>query len=175
MKIAKSGLMEYIDWFLNQYKTFKQTYQKEITYRLVEVKEEKEGQYNLIIQVIGRATTLTASTEEILANDAWIECFSSKDIRTITYYATKALHTNKKRIVVQAFSIDTNQTLFDIKDIKTGQIIQKTATEILMDSHLLHELTPEEAHRVGYVASEESRNMEKLKLAESRARQKQIF
>lgn len=163
MNKTKNTFITYIDWLLTQYQTFKQTHHKETTQRLVNVEKKKE-RYMLTIQIIGKATTLAISPEDILANDTWVECFSSKDIRTITYYGTKALHANKKKIIAQSFSPNTNQILFDIQDIKTTKITRKTASEIISDQTILHELTPEEAHKIGYIAAEDLRNQEKAQL-----------
>lgn len=161
--MKKSTLSAYINWLSNQYQTFKQSHRKEATYRLVEV-EDKEGKCILTLQVIGKAITLQSSPEEILANDTWLDCFSPKDVRTITYYGTKGLHSSKKKITAKSLSAGSSETVFEVKDIRKGSITQKTAGEISSDLEFLRDLTPEEAHQIGYVAAEDLRNAEKLQM-----------
>ena len=167
--------LAYIRWIFQQYQTLKQAERPGITYRLVRVEEQAEA-CTLTIQVVGKAVTLTATPREVLADDAWVEHFSSKDIRTITYYATKALEKPKHKIVTQRFSAKLKQFLFGVKRGGEDTVIEKTAAEISLDESLLHTLSPEEAHRVGYTTAQEKQDQEKASLQilrEENARGKQ--
>lgn len=158
-----SSLSEYVAWLFKQYKELLDSQLPRAVYRLVDI-EEKNGRYKLRIQLVGKASVFTTTPEEILADDSLVEQFSSKDIRTITYYATKSLHTPTSKIVGQRLNQTSEQMLFGIEDLKQKTIIEKTATEIASDKKLLRSLSPEEAHIVGYARAQDVHHNEQKML-----------
>ena len=145
----KSTLADYIGWLFRKLQELNKAQEAAVTYRLINV-EEIGSKQKLTIQVVGTAQTFSIAPKKILSNDAMVEHFSSKDIRTITYYATKALTQPKNKIVIKRFCERLNQIVFGVKHIDEEQINEKTATEISLDKELLNNLTAEEAHMVGY-------------------------
>jgi len=96
-----TSLPEYITWLFKQYQELKQIAQPNATYKLVNIEENKNDKTILTIQVTAKALTFKSTPQEILADDKTTECFSSKDIRTITYYACQTLNKPKNKIVIQ--------------------------------------------------------------------------
>ena len=96
----KSTLADYIGWLFRKLQELNKAQEAAVTYRLINV-EEIGSKQKLTIQVVGTAQTFSIAPKKILSNDAMVEHFSSKDIRTITYYATKALTQPKNKIVIK--------------------------------------------------------------------------
>ena len=159
----RSFLANYMQWLLSQYQTYKKMQGADTTYRLVSINENTTP-YKLTIQVIGKATTFVATADEILSDDTLVEYFSSKDIRTITYYATKALTQPKRKIVLQRFCEKLNQIIFNVKDSEKTAIQEKTAQEISLDKELINHLSPEDAHLVGYASGNNQQASEKSQM-----------
>jgi len=163
-----ASLPEYIGWLFKQYQELKETAQPKSAYKLVDIEENKNGKTILTIQVTGKAITFKSTPQEILADDKVTECFSSKDIRTITYYACQTLNKPKNKIVIKKFCEKLNKMVFGVKNIDKDNISEKTAKEISLDKNLIKNLSPEEAHMVGFTSAGEQASDEKVEMAELR-------
>ena len=73
-------------------------------------------------------------------------------------FSTKQANYN---ILSQRFSRHTNQFLFQLQHTKTGKIIEKSAVDISSNTVLISALSPENAHKIGYVAANEMVKREK--------------
>ncbi|MCD6048477.1 MAG: uncharacterized protein K0S08_2124 [Gammaproteobacteria bacterium] len=170
MSSHKSSLADYIGWLFKQFQDLK-SHTPASVYRVVDV-QEKDEKYVITIQIVGKATTFTAFPEEILADDKLVEYFSSKDIRTITYYATRSLTKPKNKIVIKKFCEKLNKVVFGVKHIDEDDVYEKTAEEISLDKNLLNGLTPEEAHMVGYTTAQHRDHNEKEEIQKLRKNKK---
>lgn len=128
---------------------------EKITHRILGDSKNQNGEYILTIQVIGKAVTFKASPKEILADDQLLESFSKKDIRLLTYLACENIKEPVHEILEQKFVRAMNKFFFKIKHGKTGEEIEKSAEEISTDLNLIKSLTPEDAHKVGFVTANE--------------------
>ena len=121
-----SSITEYFTWILQEYKAAKAEMSPSTLYRLIEIKEKGEQQYELSFQLIGKSIAFKATPEEILNNDKLIEYFSSKDIRIITELACKQLKQPKNKIIGKSFSAKLNKLLFQIKHSNEDTVDQNT-------------------------------------------------
>jgi predicted AAA+ superfamily ATPase len=149
-----NNIAEYVVWLIKQYHEIKQTYSAN-AYRVVDMETEKSGKVSLVIQVCGKHITFKMTPQEVLADDNLLEGFSKKDIRSITYLACSDKKP-KSKIVLQEFCEKLNKIVFGIRHPGKTEILKKTANEISLDSSLIKDLTPEEAHMIGYTAADEN-------------------
>lgn len=153
MKKIMSTFPQYMGWVLKRYQDVKQRMDV-APYKLIEATQIKPGHYLLTIQVKSKAVTYTATPQEILAHDTWLEGFDKQDVRTITYLGCLNFLHKPNLIVSQTYDETQNKLVFGIKQ-QDGEILYKTAQAISMDQDLLKRLSPEEAHLIGYTAANE--------------------
>lgn len=141
------------------------------SYRVASIEKNQHGDFEIVIQLIGKAITFRMKPEKILADDNMTDQFSPRDVRTLTYLGYLDINSPKYRILAQRLSEHDNRVRFAIhkKGDKKPQI--KTASEISQDKEILKSIDQQDAHMIGYtVASErmleEKREMEKLKLVD---------
>jgi hypothetical protein len=160
---AKKSSFEYIIWLIKQYHQTKQTYANAI-YKVIEVQKQKNGTPTLMVQVCGKNAIFKVSPQEILLDDRLLEGFSKQDIRNITYLAC-ADTKPKSKIILQEFCERLNKIVFGVRTQGKEDLIKKTAAEISLDKDLLKNLSPEDAHMIGYLSADETnteRNLIKL-------------
>jgi hypothetical protein len=158
------NVSEYVAWLFKQYQELKQSSKHQGAYKLVDIKEDKHDKVHLSIQVVGKAIVFKSTPEEILADDKLVEEFSSKDIRTITYYACQRMNKPKNKIVIKRFCEKLNRMVFGVKNVSKNQVEEKTAKDISLDKDVIKSLSPEEAHMVGYTSANEKGMDEKIKM-----------
>lgn len=155
MNKKSSFIPEYITWLWKQYQEAQQMRSPQTLYRLVEIKKNSHDDYELYFQVIGKAALFKTSIDEVLKNEASLEHFSCKDIKTITHLATLKNNQPKNKIVGKSFSSKLNKLIFKIKNLSENTIYESTAPELSIDKELIKNLAPEDAHMIGYAAAEE--------------------
>lgn len=146
-------LREYALWLFKQYQSLQQ---QPITdaYRIAAVCFNKDNsQCKLTIQVVGKNITFRCMPEEIVSDDQMMECFSRKDVRTITYYACQIIKKPKKRITFQACYSKLNRLIFGIEKHNHPILEKKTADQISLDNHLLGDLSQNDTHCVDYITA----------------------
>jgi hypothetical protein len=153
MNFRFSSLLEYTLWLLKKYHAYSKL-QGNDNYRIVEIKKMNCGQYNLIVQVIGKSSILECTPHEIVKNDRLLESFSKKDIRTITYLACDPIKP-KYKIHTQEFSENEKQIFFKIHENKHNIIAKKTANQIMMDKNIMDNLSKEDILSIVYIAGYE--------------------
>ena len=163
LKMTKksSSLAEYLSWLLQQYNEIRKETSQSTLYRLIEIKEKNDNQYELSFQIIGKATIFKTTPEYILNNEKIIEFFSSKDISIITQLACKKLNQPKNTILGKSFSQKMCKLLFRIKNINKNMISEYTASDLFNNKEFIKELSPEDALAIGYVAAQEKQEEER--------------
>ena len=159
----KTTLQDYIRWLIAQYQVLQQQTQQN-AFRIIEHETSRDGQLRLVVQVIGKSVTFKATPHELAADDQLLERFSRQDVRTITYYACNELKKTKARIIFQEFREKINKMIFKIHKPGSVDTIEKTADEISLDKPLLNEMSPEDAHLVGFTSGTEHVIAEKQQL-----------
>jgi hypothetical protein len=120
------------------------------SYRIVEISQLKHEEYVVTIQLINKTMTFHAKPEEILSNDDLVDQFSPRDVRTLTYLGYLSIHAPKYKILAQRLSETNDKTIFALRKKADGEVIVKTADEILKEKEILHNLCILDAHSVGY-------------------------
>jgi hypothetical protein len=165
MGTKKSLVDEYLGWILKRYHELQEYKQNQESYRIVDILKDKAGHYTLQIQLSGKSTFFACTPLEVVTNDKLLEGFSKKDIRTITYLATRTVKQPKYKIIIQEFCEKLNKMIFKLKkDDVTEEPIEKTADQISLDSDLLNKLNPADAHLVGYTTASEQASKDKLEM-----------
>ena len=149
------SLRDYIKWFSAAYAELRAEKLSQATYRVLEYSKNKKGTFDVHIQLIGKNAVFKSTPQKILADDEMIEFFSKKDIRLLTYLGCQDLKEPKHEVLGQRFVRALNKFFFKLKHDKTGEEIEKSAEEISADPVLIKSLSPEDAHKVGFVAANE--------------------
>ena len=170
-----SSIAEYISWLLKQYNEIKKQTPPPTLYRLVETKEKDDGQYCLSFQVIGKATIFKTTPEKVLKNETAIELFSSKDINTINQLVYRNLSAPKNKIIGKVFSGEINALVFKIESGSNHSINEKTASILSRDNNFIKNLSPQDAHTIGYAAAQEESEKEKVMINAIRKDRKTRF
>ncbi|OGT05833.1 MAG: hypothetical protein A2103_01045 [Gammaproteobacteria bacterium GWF2_41_13] len=133
-------------------------------YRIASIEKEKQGDYEITIQLIGKSTVFKMKPEEILANDGMTDQFSPRDVRTLTYLGYLDINSPKYRILAKKLSEKDNRMLFALHKKGDKTLHFKTAIEISQNKEILKQIDQHDAHMVGYmVASEAMLEEKKLK------------
>lgn len=122
-------------------------------YRLISFDTGTDNKSQLTIHITGTSSTLKLTAEEILKDDNIIKKFNHSDIRTITYLACQ-LPTKRQKLIAQRFCVNAGKMIFTI-NCENGNHIEVTAHDISKDKHLLQQLSPEEAHTIGFTTATE--------------------
>ncbi len=146
---------DYIKWMIEAYAELRAEQAGNITHRVVEYKKNAKGEYEVEVQLIGKSLAFKASPKEIMADDIMLESFSKKDIRLLTYLACEDIKDPVHEVLGQKFVRTMNKFFFKLKHGKTGEEMEKSAEEISADPNLIKSLSPEDAHKIGYVTANE--------------------
>ena len=121
-------------------------------YRVINIKQNEANAYDVVIQVIGKATTFTVKPETLLMDDAMVKLFSPIDVRNLTYLGYLGINTPKYKILAQKFSEEAEKTIFAVLKQGNKKYQSATAAELSTDKKIINGLTQKEAHKVGFIA-----------------------
>lgn len=155
------SLSRYIAWLSKKYNELLQETQNTEFYRIVEIKNYSYDNCKIRVHVVGTDKTIELSPKDIIADDALIEGFAKKDIRTISYYACKEINKPTLKIVSHSFSDRLKKIIFFLKNAKTNEQIEDTASNISLNKEMIMQLSSEDAHRIGYLCGNEDGIKEK--------------
>lgn len=124
--------------------------------RISEICQDEEGQYLVNIQVINKNIAFTSKPEEILAKDSSVDQFSPRDIRTLTYLGYLGINSPKYQILAQRLAENNDQIVFAMRKKGDSSVIVKTAEQIRKEKDIIKNLSPEDAHRIGFTVGSES-------------------
>lgn len=173
MNSKTSLFAEYFNWIFKKYQSLQQhTLAATETFRIADIKQNKNGEYTLQVQIIGKATFFECTPHEIVTNDHLLEGFSKKDIRAITFYATQKIKKPKYKILVQEFCENINKIVFKLGKQDSNEQINKTADEISLDKEMISKLNSEDAHLIGFTTAAETALREKAEMEKLRERHK---
>jgi len=102
------------------------------------------------IEIVGKSVHFTISPKELYKDDSLIFGFSKIEIRTLTILGlAQEGKYNLSRVEFESikYSLGKQKAIFLIK--KTGEKIEKDIKDLPQCPHLLNELTPMEAFRLG--------------------------
>lgn len=130
-------------------------------YRIIAIEKDKYENYIAIVQLINKSHILKMRPEEILADDKLTDCFSQRDIRTLTYLGYLEINSPKYKILAQRLSETDNRLLFAVKERGKDIPIIKTAAELSANKAILQSLDQQDAHMIGYTAASEQEQNDK--------------
>jgi hypothetical protein len=148
-----SVFSQYAGWLLKNYSEYRKL--SADIYRIAEIKQTKTDEKIIVIQVIGKSVVFESTPKEIIIDDRFLEGFSKKDIKTISYLAFKPTVIPKYKIVVQKFCEKLNRVLFRLKSNDEFDTVEKTAGEIFLDKSLIDGLSGGDMKKVSYTAGYE--------------------
>lgn len=157
MKRAES-IAEYILWIINKYQEIRKTH-NDTAYRVIDIQKSNKKTI-LTIQISAKNTVFKATPQEIISQEDFLESFSKKDIRLISYLAF-SIKPKKSKIIIQEFCGKLNKTIFGIKISDQEKILRLSAGEISLNKEVLSSLSPDQALMVGYLLADESFSSEK--------------
>ncbi len=151
----------YVKWIIETYAQMRAEQASNVMRRVIGYNKTSDKKYEVSIQLIGKSVAFKSNPRELLSDDIMLESFSKKDIKLLTYLACENAKAPTHEILGQKFIRNINKFLFRLKHNKTGIEIEKSAEEISSDPHLIKELSPEDAHKIGYVTANEQFKLEK--------------
>jgi hypothetical protein len=125
-------------------------------YRIGSIEKNKQGDYEIVIQLIGKAMTFKMKPEEILADDSMTDKFSPLDVRALTYLGYLEINSPKYKILAKKLSEANDQMLFALRKKGDKTLQFKTAAEISQDKEILKQIDQQDAHMVGFTAASEA-------------------
>lgn len=129
-------------------------------YRIVDIKKcEKECK--IIFQVIGKNVVVEMTPYEIVADDALLEKFSKKDIRTISFYASKDVNLPVYQISSQELDVETNNVLFKLRKNGTDEVVEGLASQMISNIKMLNDLSVSDVCSISYAAGYEHASIDK--------------
>lgn len=155
-------MMKVIKKLFRDLKISIQNGRKQNTYscRIIAIEKDKKENYLVITQLTNKSEIIKMKPEEILADDKLTDCFSPRDVRTLTYLGYLGINTPKYKILAQRLSQTDNHLIFALQERSSDTPIIKTASEISMNDEILSSLHPKDAHRVGYLSASERETIE---------------
>jgi len=145
----KLKLHDYLSWLFKKYQELISQIKDIPAYEIKDI-NFVNGTHTLLIQINGTGKIVPYLPQEIANDDAFLEKFSTKDIRTILYLNFEELKKPKYTIVGHKFSEKT-KVILCLRDRESGEIKNLTAKEISINKDVLKQCSPEDAHRVGYL------------------------
>ncbi len=170
------SLIEYINWIFKKYQEVQTELQAREAYRIVSITENAYAPCQIKIHIVGTGKEIDYTPQEIVEDDRLLECFSKKDVRTITFHACDDLKKNKFKISESRFSEKIKKILFRLKKYNSDEIIEQSAGELSHNQSIITRMSPQDAHRIGYTYGTENiimENEEKQKLKEMHEENKQ--
>lgn len=118
-------------------------------YRIIEIIEDENDSYTVHTQIINTKLTFHTTPQEILMDDNFVDGFSPRDVRTLTYLGYLVLKGPKFTIMAQRI-IENNKVIFAIKQKGQKELIIKKASEILHEQDIISHMSPTDAIKIGY-------------------------
>lgn len=125
-------------------------------YRIVEINLTDADEYIITVQLINKNSVFQVRPEEILADDHFVDLFSPRDIRALTYLGYLMLNNPKYKILAQRLSEHQDKMLFVLRKKGEKKIIVKTADEILKAKDILNNLKPDDLQAISYAVATEN-------------------
>lgn len=156
---------------LNIFKNIRQLFQESKkqavhTCRITTIEKDKHENYIATVQIVNKSHIFKMRPEEILADDKLTDCFSQRDMRTLTYLGYLEINSPKYKILAQRLSEADSRLIFAIKERGKDQPLIKTAAELSSDENILKSLDQKDAHMIGYTSASEQMLMDKKRIQE---------
>lgn len=123
--------------------------------RIVEIFQDEEKDYFVVVQAIGKSVTFKMRPEKILANDKLTNQFAPIDIRSLTYLGYLGINAPQYKLLAERFSSEGNALFAVIKKGEKKPMV-KSASEVLSNKKILASLDNEDVARISFFAASEA-------------------
>jgi len=124
-------------------------------YRILSVEKNDKEEFIADIQLVNKSQHFRMKPEDILSNDAMVDKFSQRDIRTLTYLGYLGINTPKYKILAKRLSMNDKTLVFAIQQRGSKGALILTSQEISSNKAVLEGLDQKDAHMVGYTSAQE--------------------
>ncbi len=133
--------------------------------RVIEISKTESNEFVAIIQIINKSVAFDVYPEEILEDDSFVDMFSPRDVRTLTYLGYMGINSPKYTILAKHLSQENNKIMKDHSQMLTLLIKIKKNMEQLIDlsiilksteKDIIQNMCPVDSHEVGYLAATEN-------------------
>ncbi len=124
-------------------------------YRIHSIEQDESNTFVAIIQITTTRQVFKIKPEEILMSDQITDCFSQRDIRTLTYLGYLGINSPKYKILAKRLSRHDTHLTFAIQERGKKKPIIKTAMEISSDEKFITGLHQKDAHMIGHTTATE--------------------
>lgn len=143
---------DWTNWLMSMFKAFVADATKEKGYEILDIYISENTGFTIAqIRLAGRHV-VEKNISDIVTDLAFLEGFSKKDIRTLTYLATTETMKPDYSIVVQHLGNEVDDYMLELRSKNGKKVANKTPIEMSKDKKLLAKFSPIDAHRIGYMA-----------------------
>lgn len=132
-------------------------------YRVIGIYKNEDDNYKILLQIINKNVTFYAKPEEILVDDEFVDCLSSRDVRTLTYLGYLSLNQPQYKILAQRLS--EKSEMFVIKKRGEKKPIIKTVSEIIKETDIITKMDSNDAKKLGYAIANNELKQERIEKA----------
>ncbi len=124
--------------------------------RVIEISKTELNEFIAIIQIINKNVAFDVYPEEILEDDSFVDMFSPRDVRTLTYLGYMGINSPKYTILAKHLSQENNKIIFSIRKKGDKKIILKSALDLMDEKDIIQSMCPVDSREVGYLAATEN-------------------
>jgi hypothetical protein len=158
---AQLNIISYIKAILEKCYLLQKEINERSAFEIISIEHNKNNECVVCVQITGKTNIFKLTPQEIISDDKLLEGFSKKNIRTLTYYATQEIQKPQYKILLQEICEKFNTMKFKLGKRGISTALEKTAEEISLDKELLNDLSPADAHTIGYTIATEQMLKEK--------------
>lgn len=139
------------NWLISMFKVFLAETTKERAYEILDIYVSEDTGFTIAqVKLTGRHV-VEKNISDIVTDLHFLEGFSKKDIRTLTYLATVEKMKPDYSIVVQHLGSEVDDYILELRSRYGKKVTKKSPSEISKDKALLAKIDPVETNRIGYM------------------------
>lgn len=144
--------VNWYEWLASMVKEFMVEAKTRHQYEIVDIFECKKTRFTKAVIKLSERHTKEANISDIIMDNDLIANLDPKVVRTLTYIATVERLKPDYSIVVQKMTSEVDEYILEIKSKLSGEIIEKSPSELSKDKELIAKFNPVEANKIGYLA-----------------------
>lgn len=140
------------NWLISMFKVFLAETTKERAYEILDIYVSEDTGFTIAQVKLAGRHVVEKNISDIVTDLQFLEGFSKKDIRTLTYLATVEKMKPDYSIVVQHLGSEVDDYILELRSRYGKKVTKKSPSEISKDKALLAKIDPVETNRIGYMA-----------------------
>lgn len=140
------------NWLISMFKVFLAETTKERAYEILDIYVSEDTGFTIAQVKLAGRHVVEKNISDIVTDIQFLEGFSKKDIRTLTYLATVEKMKPDYSIVVQHLGSEVDDYILELRSRYGKKVTKKSPSEISKDKALLAKIDPIETNRIGYMA-----------------------